>query len=44
MRDPEAAHVELKPGQVMYYDGNEPINWQGTQDGFGLMMGPSTNI
>ncbi|KAK3067937.1 hypothetical protein LTR53_014870 [Teratosphaeriaceae sp. CCFEE 6253] len=38
MRDSEAAHVELKPGQVMYYDGDEPINWQGTQDGCGLMM------
>ncbi|KAK1043236.1 hypothetical protein LTR74_018448, partial [Friedmanniomyces endolithicus] len=38
MRDSEAAHVELKPGQVMYYDGDEPINWQGTQEGFGLMM------
>ncbi|KAK3076066.1 hypothetical protein LTR53_000006 [Teratosphaeriaceae sp. CCFEE 6253] len=38
MRDGDAEHSDVKPGQVMYYDGDEPIKWQGTEEGFGLMM------
>ncbi|KAK0770674.1 hypothetical protein LTR91_023828 [Friedmanniomyces endolithicus] len=38
MRDGDAEHSDVKPGQVMYYDGDEPIKWQGKEEGFGLMM------
>ena len=38
MRDGDAEHSYVKPGQVMYYDGDEPIKWQGKEEGFGLMM------
>lgn len=38
MRDGDAEHTDVKPGQVMYYDGDEPIKWQGKEEGFGLMM------
>ncbi|KAK3068035.1 hypothetical protein LTR53_014705 [Teratosphaeriaceae sp. CCFEE 6253] len=38
MRDGDAEHSDMKPGPVMYYDGDEPIEWQGKEDGFGLMM------
>ncbi|KAK0858571.1 hypothetical protein LTR87_017759 [Friedmanniomyces endolithicus] len=38
MRDGDAEHSDVKPGQVMHYDGDEPIKWQGKEEGFGLMM------
>ncbi|KAK0886481.1 hypothetical protein LTR02_018096 [Friedmanniomyces endolithicus] len=38
MRDGDAEHSDVKPGQVMYNDGDEPIKWQGKEEGFGLMM------
>jgi len=31
-------HTELQPRQVQYFDGDEPIKWQGQEEGFGLMM------
>ncbi|KAK0886367.1 hypothetical protein LTR02_018185 [Friedmanniomyces endolithicus] len=38
MRDGGVEHTELQPGQVQYFDGDEPIKWQGQEEGFGLMM------
>ncbi|KAK3115455.1 hypothetical protein LTR53_005207 [Teratosphaeriaceae sp. CCFEE 6253] len=38
MRDGDAEHSDVKPGQVMYYDGDEPVKWQGKEEGFGLMI------
>ncbi|KAK3669735.1 hypothetical protein LTR78_010363 [Recurvomyces mirabilis] len=38
MRKGDAEHSDVKPGQVMYYDGDEPVKWQGKEEGFGLMM------
>ncbi|KAK3109378.1 hypothetical protein LTR53_017429 [Teratosphaeriaceae sp. CCFEE 6253] len=37
MRDGDAEHSDVKPGQVMYYDGDEPVKWQGKEEGFDLM-------
>ena len=31
-------HVRLEPGQILYYDGDQPCSWQSAEKGFGLMM------
>jgi hypothetical protein len=30
-------HVEVECGQVMYYDGDKPVKWQG-KGGYGFMV------
>ncbi|KAK0261565.1 hypothetical protein LTR35_017864 [Friedmanniomyces endolithicus] len=38
MRDGDAEHSDVKSGQVMYYDGDDPVQWQGKEEEFGLLM------
>jgi hypothetical protein len=28
----------LAPGEIMYYDGDQPCSWQSEEEGFGLMV------
>ncbi|KAK0971365.1 hypothetical protein LTR54_017815, partial [Friedmanniomyces endolithicus] len=34
MRDGRVEHIELQPGQVQYFTGDEPIKWQDKEEGF----------